>query len=132
MKVKSKTQNEKDKKMVRLRNWISLSVVVCMLLCLVPASVGADAPRTTQSVRAVLDSTMEQLAATVTEPSFGTTAGEWTVFSLARGNYFAKDDAYFAEYYDRIVETVNTTAAKVNLNGALHSCDHFCRRGVYG
>jgi len=63
---------------------------------------------------------MAQLAATVTEPVFGTTAGEWTVFSLARGNYYAKDNAYFTDYYDRIVETVNTEAASVNMNGALH------------
>jgi len=79
-----------------------------------------EQPRQPQSVSSVLNATMAQLAATVTEPVFGTTAGEWTVFSLARGNYFAKDNAYFADYYDRIVATVNTTAASVNLNGALH------------
>ena len=79
-----------------------------------------EEPQQPQSVSAVLNATMAQLAATVTEPVFGTTAGEWTVFSLARGGYYAKDDAYFSDYYDRIVETVNTTAAKVNLNGALH------------
>ena len=77
-------------------------------------------PREPQSVDSVLNATMAQLAATVTEPVFGTTAGEWTVLSLARGNYYAKDNAYFTDYYNRIVETVNTTAASVNLNGALH------------
>ena len=77
-------------------------------------------PRQPQDVSAVLDATMAQLAATVTAPVFGTTAGEWTVLNLARGGYYAKDNAYFAGYYDRIVETVNTTAASVNLNGALH------------
>lgn len=79
-----------------------------------------EQPREPQNVSAVLNATMAQLAATVTEPVFGTTAGEWTVFSLARGGYYAKDNAYFTDYYDRIVETVNTTAANVNLNGALH------------
>ena len=79
-----------------------------------------EAPRQPQSVSSVLNATMAQLAATVTEPVFGTTAGEWTVLSLARGNYYAKDNAYFAGYYDRIVETVNTTAASVNMSGALH------------
>jgi len=68
----------------------------------------------------VLDAAMAQLAATVTAPSFGTDAGEWTVLSLARGGYFAKDNAYFTDYYNRIVETVNTKAASVNMNGALH------------
>ena len=79
-----------------------------------------EAPRQPQSVSSVLNATMAQLAATVTEPVFGTTAGEWTVLSLARGNYYAKDNAYFTGYYDRIVETVNTTAASVNMSGALH------------
>ena len=79
-----------------------------------------EEPRQPKSVSRVLNATMAQLAATVTDPVFGTTAGEWTVFSLARGNYFAKDDAYFTKYYDRIVDTVNTTAASVNMNGALH------------
>ena len=79
-----------------------------------------EQPRQPQSVAAVLNATMAELAETVTEPVFGTTAGEWTVLSLARGDYYAKDNAYFTDYYDRIVETVNTTAASVNLNGALH------------
>ena len=79
-----------------------------------------EQPREAQDVSAVLNATMAQLAATVTEPVFGTTAGEWTVLSLARGNYFAKDNAYFTDYYSRIVDTVNSTAASVNLNGALH------------
>lgn len=79
-----------------------------------------EAPREAQDVSAVLNATMAQLAATVTEPAFGTSAGEWTVLSLARGEYFNKDNVYFTDYYNRIVETVNTTAASVNLNGALH------------
>ncbi len=79
-----------------------------------------ETPREPQDVSAVLNATMAQLAATVTEPVFGTTAGEWTVLSLARGGYYAKDNAYFSDYYDRIVETVNETAASVNMNGALH------------
>ena len=78
-----------------------------------------DTPSQAQDVSAVLNATMAKLAQTVTAPAFGTNAGEWTVFSLARGNYFAKDSTYFADYYDRIVETVNATAAGVNLSGAL-------------
>lgn len=79
-----------------------------------------ETPREAQDVSAVLNATMAQLAATVTEPAFGTSAGEWTVLSLARGGYFNKDNVYFTDYYNRIVETVNTTAASVNMNGALH------------
>ena len=77
-------------------------------------------PEKGQDISAVLNATMAQLAATVTEPNFGTNAGEWTVLSLARGGYYEKDHAYFRDYYDRIVEKVNTTADKVDLNGALH------------
>ena len=78
-----------------------------------------EQPRQPQNVSTVLNATMAQLATTVNAPSFGTNAGEWTVFSLARGNYFTKDNAYFTDYYARIVETVNEIAAEVNLNGAL-------------
>ena len=78
-----------------------------------------DEPREAQDVSDILSEVMAQLAATVTAPAFGTNAGEWTVFALARGGYFAKDNAYFADYYERIVETVNAIAADVNMNGAL-------------
>ncbi len=85
----------------------------------VTATAAPEQPRQPQSVKSVLNDTMAQLAATVTEPSFGTNAGEWTVFCLARGNYFDKNSKYFADYYARIVDTVNTTASQVNLSGAL-------------
>lgn len=77
-------------------------------------------PREAQDVSAVLNATMAKLASTVTAPAFGTTAGEWTVFGLARGGYYAKDNKYFTDYYERIVEYVNTEAAEINLGGALH------------
>ena len=80
-----------------------------------------ETPREPQDVSAVLNATMAQLAKTVKEPAFGTNAGEWTVFSLARGGYYTKDNKYFTDYYNRIVETVNTQATKVNLTGALHA-----------
>ncbi len=76
-------------------------------------------PRQPQDVSAVLNAVMAQLADTVKAPSFGTNAGEWTVFSLARGEYFNKDNAYFTDYYNRIVETVNASASDINLCGAL-------------
>ena len=103
---------------------LSVIVVLGVVLSLTPISISATTDSrtgsTSQNVSTVLDATLTQLAATVKEPVFGTTAGEWTVLSLARGGYYAKDDAYYTDYYDRIVDTVNTTAAKVNLNGALH------------
>lgn len=76
--------------------------------------------RQPQDVSAVLNATMAQLANTVQAPAFGTNAGEWTVLSLARGEYYSKDDAYFTDYYSRIVDYVNTQAAQINMNGALH------------
>lgn len=80
----------------------------------------SETPREPQNVSAVLNATMAEMATTVTAPAFGTNAGEWTVLSLARGEYYAKDNVYFTDYYNRIVETVNTTAASVNMDGALH------------
>ena len=72
------------------------------------------------SYKTALNSTMAQLAATVKEPAFGTNGGEWTVLSLARGGYYDTDSEYFADYYSRIQNTVEETAASVNMNGALH------------
>ena len=78
-------------------------------------------PRQPQDVSSVLNATLAMQATTVDEPSFGTNYGEWTVFGLARGGYYANDSQYFADYYDRIVEYVNTTAAEVDKSGALDS-----------
>ena len=81
---------------------------------------GNPPPATPQDVSKVLNDTMDQLAKTVTAPAFGTGAGEWTVLGLARGGYYDTGSKYFEDYYNRIVETVNQTAASVNLDGALH------------
>ncbi|MBQ8802933.1 MAG: hypothetical protein IJZ53_04785 [Tyzzerella sp.] len=95
--------------------------IVSSPTCAVVTVTAQDTPRQPQDVSGVLNATMAQLAATVSAPAFGTNAGEWTVLGLARGEYFAKDHAYFADYYNRIVETVNGTASSVTLqNGALH------------
>mgnify|MGYP002517192859 CR=1 FL=1 len=80
----------------------------------------AEKPERALDAATVLNETMAQLASTVSAPSFGTTAGEWSVLALARGGFYDKNNAYFTDYYDRIVQTVNETAASVNLNGALH------------
>jgi hypothetical protein len=85
----------------------------------VTGATAPEAPRQPQDVSAVLNATLAMQATTVAQPSFGTNYGEWTVFGLARGGYYANDSRYFADYYDRIVEYVNTTAAKVAMNGAL-------------
>lgn len=77
--------------------------------------------RVAQSVTTQVNAVMAQLAVDVPAPAFGTGAGEWTVLTLARGGYYTKDSSYFSDYYDRIVATVNETAATVNLNGALHN-----------
>ena len=101
-------------------NCISIAIAAETELVDQVIHIHAEAKREAQDVSEVLDATLAQLAATVTEPVFGTTAGEWTVLCLARGGYFAKDNAYFTDYYNRIVATVNETAASVNMNGALH------------
>lgn len=81
----------------------------------------AETPRTAQDLSATLTAVEAQLAATVTEPSFGTSGGEWTVMTLARGGYYTADNKYFSDYYDRIVTYVNETAPTVaSNNGALH------------
>ena len=79
-----------------------------------------ETPRVAQDISDVLNATMSKLASTVTAPTFGTGAGEWTVLCLARGEYFEKDNIYFTDYYNRIVTYVNEKAASINMNGALH------------
>lgn len=101
------------------RKICSITLVITLSSSMVFTTNGADIARQSQDVSNVLNDTMKQLAETVTEPTFGTNAGEWTVFSLARGEYFNKDNAYFTEYYNRIVATVNETASSVNKSGAL-------------
>jgi hypothetical protein len=78
------------------------------------------AVNTAQDVSGILTDVLAKLAYNVPEPVFGTLVGEWTVLCLARGEYFAQSDAYFAGYYSRIVQTVAQKAASVNQNGALH------------
>lgn len=80
----------------------------------------ANAYADIQDIDSILENTLSQMADTVTEPNFGTNFGEWSVLCLARGGYYSKDDKYFSDYYDRIVETVNEKANSVNKEGALH------------
>ena len=98
---------------------------IAMFLCVslnMTVSVKAEniTSRQPQDVSNVIDATMSKLADTVKEPAFGTIAGEWTVLCLSRGEHFEKDNAYYLDYYDRIVEYVNTKAASIDMNGALH------------
>ena len=85
----------------------------------VPLDTGEQV-RQPQDVSNTLNAALSQLAVKVPEPSFGTLVGEWTVLCLARGNYFTKDDSYFADYYSRIEAAVQENASSVNKNGALH------------
>ena len=103
------------------KKFISFVLAVVMTLTLIPMSV-LGAENNGQDVSKVMNATMAQLASTVSAPTFGTNAGEWTVVALARGEYYEKTDKYFTDYYNRIVETVNQKASAVNLkNGALHA-----------
>ena len=77
----------------------------------------------TLDVRKILADTLAQLAKDVPAPAFGTGAGEWSGLALARGADYggiALDNQYYADYYDRIVATVNEKAASVGKGGALH------------
>ena len=69
--------------------------------------------RQPQDVSEILADTLAQLAVKVPEPTFGTLVGEWTVLCLARGDYFTKDDPYFAGYYSRIEAAVQENASSV-------------------
>ena len=97
---------------------LSLVLSLLLLIGFWPTDTQA-AEGQSQDVTDILYATMAQQAATVAVPSFGTNYGEWTVFGLARGGYYANDSQYFTDYYDRIVEYVNEKAAEIDLSGAL-------------
>ena len=71
----------------------------------------------TQNIQSTLDTVLKKMSETVTEPQFGTIAGEWSVLCLARSGFYDMNSDYFENYYNRIVDTVNEAAAD---NGALH------------
>ena len=48
----------------------------------------------------------------VTEPTVGSTGGEWAVLSLARHN--VKDVAWYHHYYDQVVDTIKVTGNKLS------------------
>ncbi|PEJ60588.1 hypothetical protein CN692_00420 [Bacillus sp. AFS002410] len=54
-----------------------------------------------------LNDSLGYILTKVPNPSFGTGSGEWSVLSLARGNYSVPDQ-YFVNYYNRIVDTVKS------------------------
>lgn len=99
---------------------LSLLMALVILIGILPVSAASSADAS-DSYKTILNDTLAQLVNTVDEPSFGTGGGEWTVMSIARAEFLDLDDAYFEGYYNRIVETVNSLAASVNKNGALHS-----------
>lgn len=105
----------KGKMKAKILYLISVITAVLLIFAAAPLTVFAADYQTAENV---LENTMEKLALSVPEPSFGTGGGEWTVLSLARGGYFEKDSQYFEGYYDRIVAKVAEIADE---SGALHS-----------
>lgn len=71
----------------------------------------------TQNIQSTLNTVLKRMSETVTEPQYGTIAGEWSVLCLARSGFYDKDSTYFSDYYNRIVDTVNEITED---NGALH------------
>ena len=54
-----------------------------------------------------VDKTASYLVDKVTDPTYGSVGGEWTVFGLARSNY-GVPDGYFDGYYDNVVKYVKS------------------------
>ncbi|MWV47181.1 DUF4430 domain-containing protein [Paenibacillus sp. HJL G12] len=60
---------------------------------------------TAQLAKEQLDKSLAYILQTVDNPKFGTSGGEWSVLSLARGNYPVPND-YYKKYYDNVVTVV--------------------------
>ncbi|MDR2492061.1 MAG: FIVAR domain-containing protein [Coriobacteriales bacterium] len=63
-----------------------------------------------------LQAALAYLATSVPAPEFGTSDGEWSVLSLARGNASYVTQQYYDDYYNRIVETVQNTPGAPKLH----------------
>jgi S-layer homology domain. len=57
------------------------------------------------AVEQTLDNSLAYIYNTVTNPTFGTGSGEWSIFALARGNYNVPE-SYYDSYYSKVVEAV--------------------------
>jgi len=64
-----------------------------------------------------LDASLGYLLSKVPEPNFGTISGEWSVLTLARGNYNVPEQ-YYVNYYNRIVNKVKS------VNGVLSTAKY--------
>ncbi|WP_152393482.1 S-layer homology domain-containing protein [Paenibacillus guangzhouensis] len=71
------------------------------------------APVNTNTPKEQLDKNLNYILNKVSKPQFGTLNGEWSVLSLARGNY-PVPDGYYAYYYNNVVEKVKQLAAANN------------------
>ncbi|RAV23452.1 DUF4430 domain-containing protein [Paenibacillus contaminans] len=60
-----------------------------------------------------LNKSLAYMYDTITNPTFGTLGGEWSVLSLARGNH-PVPDAYYITYYKNVVSKVKELMAKNN------------------
>lgn len=72
-----------------------------------------DAPNV---INEQLNKQLAYLVETVSDPTFGTNGGEWSILSLARANY-AVPEGYFATYYNNVVREVESLMPK----GKLHT-----------
>lgn len=102
--------------------FLAAILIFCIIASLPTVNVKGDedSSRQSQDVNQVLHATIAKLADTVKKPGIGTSDDAWIILCLARGGYYAKENVYFTDYYNHIVEYVNTKAGEVNLNGALH------------
>jgi hypothetical protein len=58
-----------------------------------------------------LTDALDYLSNTITAPNVGSTAGDWTVLALSRGEYDGVGDAYYEAYYNRVVAYVQAVGS---------------------
>ena len=98
----------------------AISILLAVITAVLSIRGIAFAEPVSQNYKSILNDSLKELSETVTEPAFGTIAGEWSVLCLARSGFYPLGDKYFSDYYSRIEKTVSETAASVNKKGALH------------
>ena len=96
-----------------MKRLISVIVLVAMLLCMTACGKNPGAGLSQADVEKLLEETGTYLQAQVTDPTFGSVGGEWTILGLARSGLEVSD-----EYYETYFQ--NLSAYTAQQGGILH------------
>ena len=86
---------------------LSLALALALAFTMVVGNIGTAAASTTSAskVKAAFEKTGDYLYSTVTDPTVGSTGGEWVIYGLGNAGY-DMDDSYVQKYKTNLVNTL--------------------------